>query len=44
MTDENTSLNDFKAVTLRRITRRNYRKIAKLKIKPNREKIISWGP
>ena len=44
MTDENTSSNDFKAVTFRRLTRSNYHKLAMLKIKPNEEKIISWGP
>jgi len=41
MTDENTPLNDIKAITLRRITRRNYRRIVGLKVKPEQEVLIA---
>lgn len=41
MTDVNTPLNDIKEVTLRRITRRNYRKIIGLKVKPEQKALIA---
>lgn len=41
ITEENTPLNDNKAITLRRITRRNYRKIIGLKVKPEQEVLIA---
>ncbi len=41
MTDENIPLNDIKRVTLRRITRRNYRRIVGLKVKPEQKALIA---
>ncbi|MFX0081109.1 MAG: GNAT family N-acetyltransferase [Candidatus Hodarchaeota archaeon] len=41
MKDENTQLKDIKAISLRRITRRNYRKIIGLKVKPEQKTLIS---
>jgi len=41
MTDESIPLNDIKAVTLRRITRRNYRRIIELKVKPEQKALIA---
>ena len=41
MTDQNISLNNFKAVTLRRVTRRNYRRIIGLKVKPEQKALIA---
>ncbi|MFW9881152.1 MAG: GNAT family N-acetyltransferase [Candidatus Thorarchaeota archaeon] len=41
MTDENIPLYDIEKVTLRRITRRNYRKIIELRVKPEQKDLIA---
>jgi len=41
MTDENIPSNDTKVVNLRRITRRNYRRIVGLKVKPEQKALIA---
>lgn len=41
ITEENTPLNDNKAITLRRITRRNYREITRIEVKPEQRLLIA---
>ncbi|MBY8989577.1 MAG: GNAT family N-acetyltransferase [Candidatus Lokiarchaeota archaeon] len=41
MTEENTPLNDNKVITLRRITRRNYREITRIEVKPKQRFFIA---
>ena len=41
MTNEKNPLNDIQKVTLRRITRRNYRRIIGLKVKPEQKALIA---
>ena len=41
MTDKNTPFNNAKTISLRRITRRNYREITKLEVKPEQRFLIA---